>query len=64
MKDMSIPYHHYADDNQLYLSFDLQNAYSTVVKLGESIKGVREWITWNFLRLNEKKTEFVIIQPR
>ena len=64
MKDMSIPYHHYADDNQLYLSFDLQNADSAVVKLEESIKGVREWMTCNFLRLNEKKSEFVIIQPR
>ncbi len=41
-KDMSLPHHHYAYGNQLYMSFDLQNADSavTVVKFGQSMRGV------------------------
>ena len=63
LRGYDIDYHFYADDNQLYLSFepnqegDLERAISILQKCAADI---RKWMTQKFLKLNEDKTEFVI----
>ena len=58
-----VNYHIYADDTQLYVSFDssdpleLENA---ITVLQNRIKDIKIWMNVNKLKLNESKTEFFV----
>ena len=56
--------HMYADDTQFYLSFKLQEGTSAVSKLESCIQEVKTWMTNNMLKLNESKTEFLVISKK
>jgi cellulose biosynthesis protein BcsQ len=61
MRDHNTDFHLYADDSQLHLSFEpvcISTASATVV---ECISSVRHWMAQNFLKLNDDKTEFLVI---
>ena len=52
--------HMYADDAQLYVPFDQTDAPRTVcAKLEACIRDFKEWMTNNFLQLNDSKTELI-----
>ena len=56
----------YADDTQNYLSFrpisgSLKNQIECITKLENCIETVQHWMQINFLKLNENKTEFIIL---
>ena len=54
--------HGYADDTQLYLSFTPGlNEAAQLQKLEDCIEGVRVWMRKNKLKLNDGKTEFIIL---
>jgi hypothetical protein len=58
--------HLYADDTQLYISFDLTSAESTVIavqQIEDCIQDIRNWMVQNKLKLNDDKTELIIITP-
>ena len=62
-----IPFQLYADDQQVYLSFKPthKGAQSQcMTKLQECIEDVQTWMSFNFLKLNEDKTEYVIFGTR
>ena len=56
-----ISYHFYADDSQLYLAFDPSEEAEALQRLEACIAEIREWMRTNHLKLNETKTEFLII---
>ena len=59
--------HAYADDIQLYLSFNVDSACSqndAVEAMEQCIQVIRSWIIKDKLRLNDIKTEFMIIGTR
>ena len=61
-----ICFHHYADDLQLYLPFQL-NAKSiakTTAKIEECIADIKHWMTYNYLCMNDEKTEFFPVIPK
>uniref|UniRef100_A0A8C6LWZ0 Reverse transcriptase domain-containing protein n=1 Tax=Nothobranchius furzeri TaxID=105023 RepID=A0A8C6LWZ0_NOTFU len=55
-----LSYHIYADDCQLYIEMDEKNAGS---KLAPCLDDVKGWLASNFLKLNKKKSEFIVFDP-
>ena len=56
-----VSYHQYADDTQLYVACDSGNVQAQKEVLQNCIEEVRSWSTSNMLKLNDSKTEFLII---
>ena len=56
----NINIHLYADDTQLYTSFDPHNSAEAMDRLEACLEEIRVWMAQNFLKLNDKKTEFII----
>jgi hypothetical protein len=56
--------HGYADDHQLYLSFKPSNTTSqdsALKAMEECINDVRRWMLSNKLKINDSKTEFLVL---
>ena len=67
IRQFGISYHMYADDIQLYISFnpkDPASIASALHRLTECIKAIKIWMNNNMLKLNDDKTEFMVITPR
>ena len=59
-----ILFHSYADDQQTYLSFkpSVENSRETcITNLQNCIDEIRSWMRVNLLKLNDSKTEFIIL---
>ena len=57
-----IDYHMYADDNQIYLAFDLgdKEISAAIAKMERCVAEIRVWMRNNMLKLNDDKTEVVM----
>ena len=63
IKKYGLSYHLYADDIQLYISFDPSNnssIESALSILSKCINDIESWMTCNMLKLNNEKTEFFV----
>lgn len=56
-----IMFHLYADDTQLYLSFNINECKEAFEKIELCISEIKTWMASNFLRLNDSKTEVLLI---
>ena len=56
--------HLYADDTQLYVSFHNQNVHQSATHLEDCIADICQWMVNNKLKLNEDKTELLVIGSR
>ena len=57
-------FHCYADDTQLFLAFnpkDNMEIKATVHRVQQCVQAIHEWMTANYLKLNEDKTEILVI---
>ena len=61
-----LQFHLYADDSQLYLVFKptVEGAVIAREKLEHCIQDIKSWMKINFLKLNDDKTEVLIIGSR
>ena len=57
----NVTYHLYADDTQIYLAVDSKNFDSSMEELTKCLKSVQEWMVGVKLKLNQEKTQFIII---
>ena len=53
--------HMYADDTQAYFSFSVDEQNDAIEKVQNCIADVRQWMYDNHLKLNDSKTEFLVI---
>ena len=59
-----ISFHQYADDTQLYLSFDKCDISNAFVKMEHCISDLCTWMDFHKLKLNTKKTEFIVFRSK
>ena len=62
LKKHNIGYHIYADDTQLYISFNSKEHWTSLTKLNNCISDIRVWMIKNILKINDSKTEFIIFR--
>ena len=51
----------YADDMQVYKSFDLDDCLSFIHCVEKCVSNVKTWMTSNKLQMNEDKTEVLLV---
>lgn len=59
--------HSYADDTQLYLSFNLDDPnaeHSTRQCIEKCVSDIKSWMTTNKLKLNDEKTDLLVVTSR
>jgi hypothetical protein len=61
MQRHNISHHFYADDTQLYLSFNPSEASQAMDRLNKCLVDIRSWMSTNFLKLNSEKAELLLI---
>ena len=62
-----LTFHLYADDTQLYLAFKPSEPSSidnNISRLEKCVEDIRAWMKLNLLKLNDDKTEFLLITSR
>ena len=56
-----LDYHIYADDTQVYCSTDLLNPQDDLKRITACVSDIRTWMIQNRLKINDDKTEFLIL---
>ena len=59
IRKYGVSYHVYADDTQVYVECDKNDSSSAYATLYACINDIKEWLSFNFLLLNDKKTELI-----
>ena len=55
--------HCFADDSQLYIAFEAIDVIPTIDVIESCLESVKSWMTKMFLRLNDDKTQLLVISP-
>ncbi len=67
LRKYGVSFHIYADDTQIYISFDLKiqgNCSDALKTLELCIFEIQSWMSANMLKMNMQKTEFLIFGSR
>ena len=62
IRSHNIHFHFYADDSQLYLPINPKDP-SSISKLHACLTDIKNWMSANFLQLNDSKSEVLIFGP-
>lgn len=64
VRSHGLTHHSYADDTQLYLSFDPGDSVASLNRIEVCCEDVRRWMADNMLKLNNNKTELIMCGTR
>ena len=64
LRTLGISFHFYADDSQIYITFNVSESDGAVKKVEEAVNIIKSWMSSNFLCLNEDKTEVLLIASK
>ena len=54
--------HLYADDTQLYIVFDQDDAVDTIKRIEACVMEIKEWMAMNWLKLNDEMTLSLLLR--
>ena len=57
-----VGYHVYADDTQIYVPFKCDDPSQALGKINACISDIRRWMILNKLKINDAKTEFIVLR--
>ena len=63
IREHNIDFHSYADDTQLYISTEPNDA-TAINSITNCLLAINKWMNDNFLKLNEDKTEVLLCGPK
>ena len=63
-KQFGFNIHIYADDTQLYFTFDSNDQEKAESRAMACMEAIKQWMILNFLKLNDSKTDILIISPK
>ena len=61
IREYDMSFHTYADDTQIYIAFKPDEADITIQRLEQCITKIRTWMIESKLKLNDDKSEFILI---
>ena len=61
LRKHKMQYHMYADDTQLYCASEVDSYADTIASIESCISDIRSWMICNKLKINDDKTEFLVI---
>ena len=64
MRHHKVKFHLYADDTQLYLTFESWDVDKTKLVIEECVRDIDAWMTVNMLKMNRDKTELLVLSAR
>ena len=64
IKRLGMGYHFYADDKQIYMSFNPPDVLQSKSLIEECIQDVQLWMVANKLKLNGDKTKLLVLTAR
>ena len=63
IREHNVCFHSYADDTQLYISAEPNDA-AAINSITTCLLAINKWMSNNFLKLNEDKTEILLVGPK
>ena len=64
VKSHRLSHHSFSDDNQIYVSGSISDVQNLVTSTQSCISELKSWMDVNKLKLNEDKTEMILIKPQ
>lgn len=64
LRNRNMMFHLYADDSQLYCRFDPVASQATIESIQSTVAEIKLWMKSHFLKLNEEKTELMLIRSQ
>lgn len=64
LRKLGIPYHLYADDTQLWIVADPRDLKNAILQMEKCATAVKHWMEKHHLRMNDDKTEFLVISAK